>query len=448
MASTTVQKNMSNSLKSETDCNICAETRPCDKMIKCPFCDFESCVSCVETFLMGILDTEPRCMNNICKKIWSGEFLASSTSHNFHNNKYRKRRAQLLLEREKSMLPGTQELVQQEKLRLEIDEKIADIKNENAMYRLLIRKNKEEIDRLLHKTNFPEKSRKKVFTRSCPVKECRGFLSTSFKCGTCLTYSCKSCHLPKSSKEDEEHKCDPDLVKTVELIESDTKQCPGCATPIYKISGCDQMYCVTCHTPFSWTSGKIETGVIHNPHYYQMQRALNGGVAPRNRGDVRCGGPPNFWSVSDQFKRAKIKFHDLEEAHRMINHINIVVIPHFPNHMGDMDNSSLRVQYLMNVFDEKTWVSRLKAKLKKQEKCGEINQVLRMYTQTLSDIFGNIVEGDVSDVEKHFFSCIRLREYTNDSLKKIGIRFNNVVPAIGKDWSYYSNARRIPEELR
>lgn len=443
MASTTVKKNMSSSLMSKTDCNICAETRFNHKMVKCPFCEFESCVSCVETFLMGILDTQPRCMSNNCKKIWSWEFLALKTSHNFHNKKYRARRAQLLLEREKSMLPGTQDLVQQEKQREENDRKVNEIKDENAMYRKLIRDNEAKIQDLLNKK--PNKLKKSVFTQSCPVEECRGFLSTSLKCGTCFTYSCKFCHLPKSSKNDEEHKCDPNLVKTVELIKNDTKPCPGCATPIYKISGCDQMYCVTCHTAFSWTYGTIETGVIHNPHYYQMQRNLNGGVAPRNRGDLRCGGPPNFWHISDQFRRANIRFKNLENAHRMIGHINRVVLPRFPNQMGDMDNSSLRVKYLMNVIDEKTWMSRLKAKLKKQEKCGEINQILRMYTQTLSDIFGNIVEGDVSDVENHFSSCKQLRKYTNESLEKVGFRFTNVVPAIGEDWNYYSNSNRIPK---
>ena len=77
----------------------------------------------------------------------------------------------------------------------------------------------------------------------------------------CFTYSCKSCHLPKNSKNDEEHKCDPDLVKTVELIESDTKPCPVVPHLSNKISGCDQMYCVTCHTAFSWRYGTIETGV-------------------------------------------------------------------------------------------------------------------------------------------------------------------------------------------
>lgn len=434
-------KNMSKSSRSETDCLICTETVNTRKMIKCPFCDFETCGDCVTRFLLGILDTQPRCMNNSCKKIWSWEFLADNTPHSFHNKKYRTRRAQLLLEREKSMLPGTQELVHQEKQTIKNKKKIQDIMNETAMYRELIRLNDEKIRDIRRDGSVVKKKKERTFTRGCPVEDCRGFLSTSLKCGTCSTYSCKDCHLPKTCKKDEEHKCDPELVATVKLLNNDTKSCPACATPIYKISGCDQMYCTSCHTPFSWTTGVIETGVIHNPHYYQMQRELNGGVAPRNRGDVRCGGVPAVWTIMGKLRVVNVTFIDVDEAHRSIAHINNVELPRFPNHLGEVDNSRLRVDYLMQRIDEKSWHSKLKAKMKKQEKDGEINQILRMYTQTLSDLFGNIVDGKEDEVVHYMTGCNQLRDYTNKQLTKIGQRFGNVVPCIGPDWKFYRNSK-------
>jgi len=437
-------KNMSKSVSSETDCLICTETVNTRKMIKCPFCDFESCDDCVTRFLLGILDTQPRCMNNACKKIWSWEFLAENTQHSFHNKKYRTRRAQLLLEREKSMLPGTQELVHQEKRMIKKKKKIKDIIAENAMFNELIRLNNEKIRDLRRDWGGVVKTKKeRTFTRGCPVEDCRGFLSTSLKCGTCSTYSCKDCHLPKAHKKDEEHKCDPDLVATVKLLANDTKPCPACATPIYKISGCDQMYCTSCHTPFSWTTGAIETGVIHNPHYYQMQRELNGGVAPRNRGDVRCGGVPAMWTISDKLRDTNVTFINVNEAHRSIAHINNVELPRFPNELGEADNSRLRIDYLMQRIDEKTWQGKLKAKMKKQEKNWEINQILCMYTQTLSDLFGNIVDGKEDEVARHVASCTQLRDYTNKQLAKIARRFDNVAPCIGPEWKFYHNSKRV-----
>tara|TARA_Y100000389_G_scaffold18504_1_gene16085 strand:- start:6278 stop:7474 length:1197 start_codon:yes stop_codon:yes gene_type:complete len=394
---------------------------------------------------MGIQDIQPRCMNNSCKKIWSGEFLASNTSCTFHNKIYRDRRADLLHEREKSMLPGTQELANREREKVKNIEIIQELLDENAMLKELIKKNNDRIRELRWDHAFPEekKEEKQTFNRACPVEDCRGFLSTALKCGTCSIWACKDCHMPKKGKDDPDHKCDPDLVATVKLLTNDTKPCPACATPIFKISGCDQMYCTSCHTPFSWTSGKIEKGVIHNPHYYEAQRALNGGVAPRNGGDIRCGGTPRFLILENILNESKVRFDELAEAHRSINHINRVVLPRFPNRLGEVDNSQLRVDYLLGKIDEKRWKSKLKAKMKKQEKDREINQILYMYTQSLSDLFVNIVQADKNNVKQYVDDCFWLREYTNKALTKIGHRFGNVTPFIDKHWKYRQNSKKV-----
>ena len=448
MSSAGSSKNISSSC-SEIDCLICTETVNHRKIVKCPFCEFESCVDCVTTFLMRIQDIQPRCMNNSCKKIWSGEFLASNTPYNFHNKIYRDRRADLIQEREKSMLPGTQELANREREREKNEEIVQELLDENAMLKELINNNNDRISELRwnpqdHGSPEEKKEEKQTFTRACPVEDCRGFLSTALKCGTCSTWACKDCHLPKQDKDDPDHKCEPDLVATVKLLANDTKPCPACATPIFKISGCDQMYCTSCHTPFSWTSGRIEKGVIHNPHYYEAQRALNGGIAPRNRGDIRCGGPPRIWKLEDKLNEVKVSFPGLTEAHRSINHINHVELPKFPNQLGEVDNSQIRVDYLLGKIDEKKWKSKLKAKMKKQEKDGEINQVLSMYTQTLSDILGNIDSANSKkSVKNHVDSCHTLREYTNKALTKIGHRFGNVTPFIDKHWTYRQNSKKV-----
>jgi len=446
MSSYSSSKNIS-SKSSEIDCVICTDTVNQRKFVRCPFCDFQSCVDCVTTFLMGIEDIQPRCMNNSCKKIWSGDFLASNTPYSFHNKIYRDRRAHLLQERERSMLPGTQQLANREMKMAKNREIVKELLDENAMLKQLIKNNNDRIRELRlnpQDAGFPEeKEVKNVFTRACPVEDCRGFLSTALKCGTCSIWACKDCHMSKKSKDDHEHKCDPDLVATVKLLADDTKPCPSCTTPIFKISGCDQMYCTSCHTPFSWTSGKIEKGVIHNPHYYEAQRALNGGVVPRNRGDVRCGGIPRIWLLEDKLRGSKVNFVGLSEVHRSINHINHVELPKFRNQLGDVDNSQLRVDYLLGKIDDKKWKSKLKAKMKKQEKDREINQILSMYTQTVSDIFGNIMQARSNDVQNHVNSFYTLREYTNNALKKIRHRFGNVTPYINKDWGIsFSNSTK------
>jgi hypothetical protein len=440
MTATNKSMNMSSSSDSKTakvDCLICIEEVFHTKIVKCPYCNFESCLKCVGTFLLGIDDDRPRCMNNICKKVWTYEFLADNFESAFYNKKYRDRRAVLLQEREKSLLPGTQPLVVAEKKREENAKKIADIRDENDMYRELIRQNENKINSIFIKQEEEEngitikKKDTKTFIRACPVDDCRGFLSTGLKCGTCNGYSCKDCHLPKAGKHDEDHKCDPDLIATVKLLASDTKSCPGCSTPIFKIEGCDQMYCTKCHTAFSWKRGTIERGVIHNPHFYESQRAMNGGIAPTRNVAMRCGGPPAIFDIQESLLQANVEFKYCFHAHMLIEHINMVELENYPNTIGEMDNSKLRVDYLMNRITEKQWISKLKTKMKKQEKNGEFNMVLSMFTTTMSDLFGNIEESDnAEDIIIYILSMNELREYTNKSLKNIGMRYENIFPVI------------------
>ena len=63
--------------------------------------------------------------------------------------------------------------------------------------------------------------------------------------------------------------CDKEAVETMKMLNKDTKPCPSCGTMIHKVSGCNQMWCPSCKNAFDWRSGRIERGVIHNPHYYQ-----------------------------------------------------------------------------------------------------------------------------------------------------------------------------------
>jgi hypothetical protein len=104
--------------------------------------------------------------------------------------------------------------------------------------------------------------------RKCPSTGCKGFLNTKWHCELCTKNICKDCN----EEEVPGHECNPETVETVKLIRSDTKGCPTCGTLIYRSAGCPQMWCVECHTTFDWNTGEIETGVIHNPHYYEFQR--------------------------------------------------------------------------------------------------------------------------------------------------------------------------------
>jgi len=134
---------------------------------------------------------------------------------------------------------------------------------------------------------------KSYFVNPCSNGDCNGFLDENWKCNSCMNYSCNKCLEVIGSNNDEKHECNPDSVETAKLLKKETKPCPKCRTRIYKINGCDQMWCTCCHVAFSWNTGKVERGIVHNPHYYNFRR--NGGAAVvRAPGDFVCGGMPEY----------------------------------------------------------------------------------------------------------------------------------------------------------
>ena len=86
--------------------------------------------------------------------------------------------------------------------------------------------------------------------------------------------------------------------ESAKLIKQETKPCPTCGVRIYKISGCDQIWCVECKVAFSWKTGIIDKGVIHNPHFYEHMKNNNNGIAPRNPHDEVCGGLISVYQLS------------------------------------------------------------------------------------------------------------------------------------------------------
>ena len=343
------------------ECPICCDiiNKSNRKVIEHICCDFKCCLSCFKRFILDSVK-DASCMN--CNTGLTLDFISSVTPKVFYNKAYREHRTNIILSREKSLLPETQNLAERRIKILNNEKEIKKLDEEKKLLEEKIR----EISRKKYKLrvandyiskNETIKERKK-FIKACTKDGCRGFLSTAWKCGTCNTYACSDCHVIKKSKDDPEHKCNKDDVETAKLLAKDTKPCPKCAVPIFKISGCDQMWCTSCKTPFSWKTGIIEKGVIHNPHFYQWQRETNGGVAPRVPGDRplnRCGELPWFTTVQTILKQRKETFENVSSCHRLINHIRQVILPRF-NYINDInDNTDLRVDFLLGEIDEDKW---------------------------------------------------------------------------------------------
>lgn len=259
----------------------------------------------------------------------------------------------------------------------------------------------------------PNTTHKRHFVRACPVETCRGFLSTQWKCGLCGVNTCSTCHVPKMTDAEESHICNPDDVATAELLAKDTKPCPKCGTGIFKIDGCDQMWCVECHSAFSWRTGELETGNVHNPHFFEYQRRM--GTNARNIMDLPCGAlnPEHYHGVIHHLQtrvfsnaakqlRKELELPDIpKETESIIKRrladvaISITafmrLLPRY-RHDAILDNQELRVKFLTEEFSEEQFRSNLFREAKKFNKEREIGQVIQTVVYAMTDILNRIIQ--------------------------------------------------------
>lgn len=301
--------------------------------------------------------------------------------------------------------------------------------------------------------NRPPAERRE-FIMKCPADDCRGFLSTAYKCGTCEARTCKECMVCLGKDGGAEHICVPGEVESAKAIRAETRPCPKCGTRIFKIDGCDQMWCVMegCGTAFSWISGHIVTGVVHNPHYYEWLRRQRGGAAPREAGDIPCGGMP----TTSQFVRL---LHPLEiptelktivsETFRNMQELINARLPDYPAHMPQLMNRDIDVDYLMKELTEDEWKRKLEMAETVFNRKKEIGQILQTLATAGSDMMNRLYEKmrEVdADVEVDTFvgwlldvampELDQLRAFGNDSLKGLAKRDRMAVPQLGGMWTW------------
>jgi hypothetical protein len=263
----------------------------------------------------------------------------------------------------------------------------------------------------------------KTYSRPCLAKDCRGFLSKSYKCGTCEKYFCAECHETKNSRVDQTHVCNEDAKATIAMIAKDSKPCPKCMIPIEKVSGCSQMWCVNCHTTFDWNTMKIETGYIHNPEYLRWMRENNKDI-PRNPYDILGGGGCNampYWHHIDNILRPLgIRSHEWDEIHRRTHHVQ-AMMQYIPRGQREMDFVDLRLDYLLSKISEEDWQKKLKMLIKKNKIGQERYNVCDLYYNAMKDLFINLV--DSKDFPQFKHSVGELDYYVNQQFSKINSKY-------------------------
>lgn len=376
------------------DCVICCETTNKVKYspIQCPYCNFVACKQCCQHYILD--QSMAKCMNNDCNKEWTRKFLVQNFTKSFVSGLWKKNREDVLFDRERALLPATQEVINQRKQAGAIKGEIDEIMN--LIQQLCQEKRNLEV-RLWEAQHCTlrniDNASKQRFTRACPDEDCRGFLNTKWKCGTCEKTTCKDCHNIIDGVN--EHTCNQDDVETAKLLDKDTKPCPKCATGIYKIDGCDQMWCTQCHTAFSWKTGRIETNV-HNPHYFEFMRLTNGGLARNANDHFVCGQELTGrtarlieYDIEDNAVKPIIR--RIGNVVQSVIHLQRVQIPIYQVDQIE-DNLELRIQYLNKSISESDFKIRVQRANKKHEKNREMREILDLFARTVTEIILRMVQ--------------------------------------------------------
>jgi hypothetical protein len=387
------------------DCSVCCENVVCSK---CPYCNFACCKQCLTTFLLS-LSKDSHCMN--CNKLWNREVLLHVLPKSFVNGAHRDHRENLLFEREKSLFPAMQVIISQEK-KFETLERLRKrvMATHPVDWQAIneIKATRRKLTTLYYKKPQTKKHR---CVRKCPVENCKGFVSSKWKCGMCENKICKDCN------EVGEHTCDPGAVETMKLLKNDTKPCPTCGEMIFKASGCSQMWCTSCHAVFDWNTMQLQTGIIHNPHYYEFQR--KNGTLQRHPGDVPCGRNelPMYGELiaAARFENAVY----IGAVHRLC--MNIYIVP-----PRDDPTYTNRKKFMKGEISEYQFKTRIQRIEKAREKNRDISDILTMFRDALRDVMVQLARREIQ-VNEFETMVTNLGEYVNESLRKVQVLYDNCV---------------------
>lgn len=473
-------------------CSVC-----CDSFngalrvrVACEFsgdCPYDACKSCWRTYFLNTT-LEPHCMQ--CKKAFSPKFQVLQFNRSFLETDYKLHRRTLLLDREISKLPETMPAAARQ----------ADIEVEEGLAATLLEK-ASELGRQIHQlyeqrsmchnrirdirnrgrlggTGAAEaETERRRFIMPCPNNDCRGFLSTQYKCELCKLFTCNECHEIIGHTKTDPHTCDPNNVQSAELIKRDTKPCPCCGTRISKISGCDQMWCPECHKAFSWRTGIIDTGVVHNPHFYQHQQQVQqndangvtgGGAAAAAAAQRRClaGGADGGtdlcgWFAFNQAVLSKLReshlitlgpgeqtLSDLRdvlvELHRSLSHILQVSVPELRTKVRELSNhEEMRVKYILKRCDKDELAAHIYRCDTLRQKSTEILHVLELFgivgSETFERLLGSTLRGKefYTEVQNQLAQLDKLRLYCNKQLSAVSATYNQSVPQMKPSFEMY-----------
>lgn len=413
-----------------TYCNICIEDLTVNNTVVCNYCEYTTCKKCFQRYLLDTKKTIKNCMN--CNNIFTRGMLINMLGLSYIENMYKNHIKELLFNEEKTLIPLSMITVQKNKEIKEIIIEKYNIINNTYLKKLskfdrikLEHEIKAHDEYVKYLKTKPVEKTKIQYKYPCASIHCDGFVNNQWKCEICDKTTCKYCFKIK----EENHECLKDDVDTAELIKKDSKPCPKCNISIMKTSGCDQMWCTSCHTAFDWKSLKIVTkGIIHNPEYFKYMREHNITIA-RNPNDNPCANLlyDSYLKIINRKKElnkilSNTLINQLYELYRRIQHCELVSLHSLIQKVNVYDNwkDNERVRFLEKEITEKQYKTNLARKFKEIDYINEVISLQRTICEVSKETYIKVVNNLVDDIQK-YTKLDTIEELTNMQ------KFNNAI---------------------
>lgn len=460
-------------MENKDECIVCRDkySLRVRKPTQCPYCQFTCCMSCFKQYLLS-MTSDPACMS--CKVQFSYEFLIENLPPTFWHHEYKNFRKNILLSQEESLLPETQNCIVRirrkdefyrhvKSVRVQIDNmfqhynklmarvsQMSDLVHQERTGQIEIpddhpfflyfnddntpiRDEKGDLlcmnENLTGDPSNPKMKRQahSNWVHACPKEECRGYLrGEQTTCPICTTQVCKDCLKIMTDP----HECDTNDIDTVNMLRQNTKPCPNCSISIYKISGCDQMWCTQCRTPFSWRTGQKINQRIHNPHYYEWVQRHQGEEMPRELMDIPCGGMPSIHSLKKFPTYYRNWAYDL---HQSVLHFEHVVVPRYQNTHFTERCKSLRISYLLNSVSRETLRDELYKEEKLAQKHQQYIQIIQTFIAVSSEWLRRMVLQLPPNLHQEVKNTIGFFHYINNQIRLLNNRFKSNLSVLPED---------------
>lgn len=386
-------------------CQICVESKNKSKLFACESCLYEVCKDCQKRYLL------PSCMN--CHAEFTRKNMIDTLGITFVNTVLRGHEEKCMMDHERSLLPSMQGSVDQARITKE--------QTELSRFQYVARRQAITSTVVNHMFETPN------LHLACPKQDCRGYVLDleSWKCGICSVSVCKSCHNEITNVAT--HQCNVDDVTSIQLLLSDSKDCPSCHVPIFRSEGCSHMHCTYCGADFDWKSMKI-IKVTTNHHYNNVANISESTSRAVIASCSSCSETIETNEDAIPLEAQNLDVMDAEFLRSLYQDLSVVRFTRRSIFKGDdFFDSSLhdsRLKFIMGDINDMQWTRRVFGINKARRRSGLQSRVLDLYVLTAQDfqrlLFRCQTDLHVQALKREWIEFIRV---CNDSFRSLKSEF-------------------------